>query len=223
MATWSVLSLLISYCGSSGLQWRVWPFHWKSCSWTLMIVPLTWPASEFQVTWSPILNLWGMAASFSGVQPTSLWSRWAFDEPPENALSFASKGDSSRECKQQQGETVPDLFGRGPVQRPLSPGRLQRLCCENHRFETRLWAGRGSPTVDGPDIQGRLASPIALYAQGGSSHSHAQHPAGLAADRVRGLGQGGLTELDNDDGTLPAGDRPQDPDLCDPLPASGLL
>src|SRR6185312_4718404 len=60
MATWSVLSLLISYCGSSSLQWRGWPLYSVSRVCTLMILPLTWPASEFQRTWSPTLNAWLM-------------------------------------------------------------------------------------------------------------------------------------------------------------------
>src|SRR5690606_8345944 len=56
-ATWSVLSLLISYCGSSSLQCRVYPCQSKSLTCTLVILPLTWPASEFHATWSPTLNL----------------------------------------------------------------------------------------------------------------------------------------------------------------------
>src|SRR6185312_15155888 len=56
MATWSVLSLLISYCGSSGLQWRGWPLYSVSAVCTFTMWPVTWPASEFQRTWSPTWN-----------------------------------------------------------------------------------------------------------------------------------------------------------------------
>src|SRR5699024_1304495 len=55
-ATWSVLSLRISYCGSSSLARRVWPLYSKSWVWTSVIVPETCPASEFQLTWSPTAN-----------------------------------------------------------------------------------------------------------------------------------------------------------------------
>src|SRR5699024_6230960 len=55
-ATWSVLSLRISYCGSSSLARRVWPLYSKSSVWTSVIVPETCPASEFQLTWSPTAN-----------------------------------------------------------------------------------------------------------------------------------------------------------------------
>src|SRR5699024_8748402 len=46
----------ISYCGSVSLARRVCPLYSKSLVCTLMIVPATWPASEFQVTWSPTVN-----------------------------------------------------------------------------------------------------------------------------------------------------------------------
>src|SRR5262245_3878062 len=49
-ATWSVLSLLISYCGSSLLAWWTYPFQSTPFACTLTTLPLTRPASEFQVT-----------------------------------------------------------------------------------------------------------------------------------------------------------------------------
>src|SRR5690606_40099429 len=64
--TWSVRSLWISYCGSSGLQRRMCPLYPVSRVCTLTMRPLTWPASEFQLTWSPTLNAWGMASLRAG-------------------------------------------------------------------------------------------------------------------------------------------------------------
>src|SRR5262245_42194080 len=55
-ATWSVLSLLISYCGSSLLAWWTYPFESTSFACTLTILPPTRPASDFQLTCSPTLN-----------------------------------------------------------------------------------------------------------------------------------------------------------------------
>jgi hypothetical protein len=50
---WSVLSLVIAYWGSAGLAWCVYSLSSTSVVCTRMIVPLTQPASEFHVTWSP--------------------------------------------------------------------------------------------------------------------------------------------------------------------------
>src|SRR5699024_11605790 len=49
----SVLSLLISYWGSSAEALRVWPLYSKSEVCTLITFPETRPASEFHDTWSP--------------------------------------------------------------------------------------------------------------------------------------------------------------------------
>src|SRR5689334_19676171 len=53
----SDLSPLISYCGSSGVAWWVYPLRSTFFWLTPVIVPVTRPASEFQTTWSPTLNL----------------------------------------------------------------------------------------------------------------------------------------------------------------------
>src|SRR5690349_3777060 len=50
-------SPLISYCGSSGVAWWVYPLRSTFFWLTPVIVPVTRPASEFQTTWSPTLNL----------------------------------------------------------------------------------------------------------------------------------------------------------------------
>src|SRR5690606_22774404 len=63
MATCSVLSLWISYCGCSALAWRGWPLYVVSRVCTRVIRPLTRPASEFQLTWSPTLNRGSMTLS----------------------------------------------------------------------------------------------------------------------------------------------------------------
>src|SRR5690606_17115485 len=57
MAMWSVVSLWISYCGSSGVHRRMWPLYSVSLVCTRVITPETRPASEFHPTWSPTENL----------------------------------------------------------------------------------------------------------------------------------------------------------------------
>src|SRR5699024_7973436 len=61
MATCAVLSLLISYCVSSGLHRRMCPLYSVSEVCFLTMVPETSPASEFQRTWSPTENVLLMA------------------------------------------------------------------------------------------------------------------------------------------------------------------
>src|SRR5437667_11813482 len=56
IATWSVLSLLIRYCGVSREACRTYPLNFMSEVTFLVITPLTRPASEFHFTWSPMLN-----------------------------------------------------------------------------------------------------------------------------------------------------------------------
>src|SRR5690606_7165581 len=67
MATWSVVSLWISYCGSSGVHRRMWPLYSVSLVCTRVMTPETRPASEFQLTWSPTENLVMIAALRSPV------------------------------------------------------------------------------------------------------------------------------------------------------------
>src|SRR5690606_3356459 len=67
MATWSVVSLWISYCGSSGVHRRMWPLYSVSLVCTRVITPETRPASEFQLTWSPTENVVMIAALRSPV------------------------------------------------------------------------------------------------------------------------------------------------------------
>src|SRR5262245_29963600 len=55
-ATWSVLSLLISYWGSSLLAWWTYPLYFTSFVCTLTILPLTLPSSEFHLTRSCSFN-----------------------------------------------------------------------------------------------------------------------------------------------------------------------
>src|SRR2546428_1381237 len=56
MARWPVLLLSIRYCGSFFDAWTVYPLNVIGVPIFLRMVPLTRPASEFQLTWSPILN-----------------------------------------------------------------------------------------------------------------------------------------------------------------------
>ena len=50
MARWSVVSLLIKYCGSSFEAWTVYPLNVMAEVTFFMIVPRTRPASEFHPT-----------------------------------------------------------------------------------------------------------------------------------------------------------------------------
>ena len=50
MAKWSVLSLLIKYCGSSFEAWTVYPLNMIAEVIFFLIVPWTRPASEFHST-----------------------------------------------------------------------------------------------------------------------------------------------------------------------------
>src|SRR5699024_4402245 len=65
-----VLSLRISYWGSSSLARRVCPLYSKSWVWTSVMVPETCPASEFQLTWSPTANFVLMRGLLDSRAPT---------------------------------------------------------------------------------------------------------------------------------------------------------
>src|SRR5690606_17115974 len=101
MATWSVLSLLISYWGESGLARRRWPLYSVSRVWMRMMWPLTWPDSEFPRTWSPTWNLvmaFPFGCRFCGVTGGG-WRSWdAGDMDRGEAMGPRFRGDDEVEA-----------------------------------------------------------------------------------------------------------------------------
>ena len=53
------MSLAMRYWGSALEAWTVYPLNSMGALIFLRMIPLTRPASEFQLTWSPILNTAG--------------------------------------------------------------------------------------------------------------------------------------------------------------------
>src|SRR5690348_12857977 len=68
MARWSVLSLLIRYCGSAFEAWTVYPLKEISEVTFFLTIPEIRPASEFQRTRSPTLNVWVVAMNSSSAK-----------------------------------------------------------------------------------------------------------------------------------------------------------